>query len=43
MWLDSSIETAWAQSFGYEGKEPKVYVINPGKKKRYLVHEGPLS
>lgn len=43
MWLDASIETAWAKTFEYEGKDPKVFVVNPGKRKRFLVHEGDLT
>jgi len=40
MWLDASIETNWAKLFEFEGDTPKLYFFNPGKRKRFMVHEG---
>ncbi|EGR27306.1 hypothetical protein IMG5_198140 [Ichthyophthirius multifiliis] len=42
MWLDCSIEQKWAVLFGFENK-PKVVIINPGKRKRFIDHEGDLT
>lgn len=42
MWLDSSVETEWAEAFNASG-ENTVVVLNPGKRKRYVKHEGELN
>lgn len=42
MWLDSSVEREWAAKFEFNNT-PKVIVLNPGKRKRYLEHEGEIS
>jgi hypothetical protein len=34
MWLNASIEKAWAKVFGYNNVD-KVVVLNPGKRKRF--------
>ncbi len=40
MWLDSSAETQFFQMFDIKQADlPKVVILNPGKRKRYLVHE----
>jgi hypothetical protein len=43
MWVDATIEKSWGDLFKFTGATPKVYVFNPGKRKRFLVHEGELS
>jgi len=42
MWLNAGVEQRWANIFGYDGND-KVVVLNPGKRKRYTSHEGPLT
>jgi len=39
MWLDASIEKEYAKEFGYEN-ENIIVVLNPGKRKRFVTHEG---
>ena len=43
MWLDSSADKDFADVFAIEGDLPRVVVLNPGKRKRFLVHEGVIS
>jgi len=42
MWLDSTLEKGWADLFKYSGT-PKLVVLNPGKRKRYVEHEGEFT
>lgn len=42
MWLNGAIEKAWAGIFGYTGSD-SVVVLNPGKRKRFTPHEGPIN
>lgn len=42
MWLNADSHTEWASKFSHDGN-PKVYVFNPGRRKRYLQHEGPIT
>ena len=42
MWLDSSAESDFASIFGLESY-PSVAVMNPGKRKRFLIHDGELT
>lgn len=42
MWLNGSIEKNWAGLFGYSGNDI-VVVLNPGKRKRFTPHEGPIN
>ena len=42
MWLDVSRELEWSKIFTVENY-PVVVVLNPGKRKRYLVHEGKIT
>lgn len=42
MWLNASVEKRWGDLFGYKGQD-KVVVLNPGKRKRYTEHEGPIQ
>lgn len=40
MWLDASAEPSFFKMFDVKGENlPKVVILNPGKRKRYLVHE----
>jgi len=41
-WLDASKEKEFADIFG-QTEFPQVVVLNPGKKKRFLVHEGVID
>ncbi|TNV78640.1 hypothetical protein FGO68_gene5489 [Halteria grandinella] len=44
MWLDSSAESKFAAIFELkEADLPKVVILNPGKRKRFLVHSGAIS
>jgi hypothetical protein len=42
MWLDVSKEAGWGKLFKIE-EFPKIVVFNPGKRKRYLTHEGNID
>jgi len=42
MWLNGAVEKAWANIFGYTGSD-SVVVLNPGKRKRFTPHEGPIN
>ena len=42
-WIDASTEPEFTSTFELEGSTPHVVVLNPGKRKRFLVHEGDLS
>lgn len=39
MWINGSTEKSWAQLFQYDGND-RIVVLNPGKRKRYTLHEG---
>lgn len=40
MWLDASAESSFTNMFDVKAADlPKVVVLNPGKRKRYLVHD----
>ena len=41
-WLDVSKETAFADIFGVE-EFPKLVILNPGKRKRFMLHDGDIS
>jgi hypothetical protein len=41
--LDASLEKEFASMFEYDANQPSVVVLNPGKRKRYLKHEGSLN
>jgi hypothetical protein len=44
MWLDASKETKFANMFGFSQEElPKLVILNPGKRKRYLVHDKEIN
>ena len=43
MWLNQATEPEFAGIFGLEDDLPKVVIMNPGKRKRFLVHEGDIS
>ena len=42
MWLNAAVEKAWASTFGYEDAD-KVVILNPGKRKRFTAHDGPVE
>ncbi|KAM3138678.1 hypothetical protein pb186bvf_009242 [Paramecium bursaria] len=42
MWLDGQKEQKWAEALGFKG-EPRLVFLNPGKRKRYLVHDGEIN
>lgn len=42
MWLDGATERKWAQALDFSG-ESKVVLLNPGKRKRFAVHDGTLT
>ena len=39
MWLNVKVETAWNNLFKGE-KLPRIVILNPGIKKKYVLHEG---
>jgi hypothetical protein len=44
MWLDASQEQKFANMFGIKQSElPQVVIMNPGKRKRFLIHSGPVN
>jgi hypothetical protein len=43
MWLDASAEKEFADVFDLGDNLPSVVVLNPGKRKRFLVHNGEIS
>lgn len=44
MWLDASKEPEFYKLFGIEEANlPKVVIMNPGKRKRFLVHEKDIT
>jgi len=43
MWLDASAEPEFASVFNLEYDSPKVVILNPGKRKRFLLHEGEIA
>lgn len=42
MWLNASVEKGWAKVFNYDSAD-KVVILNPGKRKRFTSHEGPIN
>lgn len=42
MWLNGVVEKQWASIFGYSGND-QVVILNPGKRKRYTPHDGPIN
>lgn len=42
MWLNAAIEKQWAAIFNYAGND-LVVVLNPGKRKRFTPHDGPIT
>ncbi len=44
MWLDASAEKEFFKMFDLKESDlPKVVIVNPGKRKRFLVHDKPIS
>lgn len=43
-YLVAENEPEFAKTFGLESHdEPKIVILNPGKRKRFLIHEGDIS
>ena len=42
-WVDASEEPEFAATFEVPAGEPSLVVLNPGKRKRFLVHEGVIN
>lgn len=43
MWLDATAEPQWTKLFGLGDDLPQLIVMNPGKRKRFLLHEGGIT
>lgn len=43
MWIDSSAENAFTSTFNLEGDLPRLVILNPGKRKRFMLHEGEIT
>jgi hypothetical protein len=44
MWLDASGEPGFSGMFGLQAEDlPKVVILNPGKRKRFLVHDKTIN
>lgn len=43
MWVDSAAEPEFTSVFNLEGDLPQLVILNPGKRKRYLLHEGDIT
>ncbi len=44
MWLDASAEPEFFKLFNVEqGSLPQVAILNPGKRKRFLIHSGDIN
>lgn len=42
MWLDVDTESNWEKLFKFE-EYPALIILNPGRRKRYVLHEGGLD
>lgn len=43
-WLNTSAESEFASVFGVDSADmPKLAILNPGKRKRYLIHDGEIN
>ena len=43
MWIDAAAEPEFVKVFNLEGDLPQVVILNPGKRKRFLLHEGEIT
>lgn len=43
MWMDASAEKDFAATFNLEDQYPRLVILNPGKRKRFLLHEGEIN
>jgi hypothetical protein len=44
MWLDASQEKDFASMFEFKESDlPKIVILNPGKRKRYLIHDKDIN
>lgn len=42
-WLDTEVDKEFADTFELGDDLPKLVILNPGKRKRFLVHEGDIN
>jgi len=42
MWLNAAVEKEWGKLFNYSSND-LVVVLNPGKRKRFTPHDGPIT
>lgn len=42
MWLNADAHGDWRSKFNHESN-PSIYILNPGRRKRYMKHEGDIS
>jgi len=42
MWMNSSIQKSWVKKFNIE-EVPQIVVLNPGKRKRFLIHNSEFT
>lgn len=43
MWIDQSQEPEFTSIFNLDGNLPRIVILNPGKRKRFLLHEGDIT
>lgn len=44
MWLDATTDSEFFSIFGIQAENlPSIVILNPGKRKRYLVHPGDIN
>lgn len=43
MWVDASAEKDFVSTFNQDYETPKLVILNPGKRKRFLLHEGEVQ
>lgn len=43
MWLDATAEPDFSSIFNLEDNLPRIVILNPGKRKRFLLHDGEIT
>jgi hypothetical protein len=43
MWLDASVDSNFSNVFGVIDSLPSVVILNPGKRKRFLLHASEIN
>lgn len=43
MWIDQSKEPQFTSIFNLDSNLPKLVILNPGKRKRFMLHEGEIN